>query len=82
MSSSGRDSDSWDQGHGMAAGDPSQSPAGERVGQSRTGFLEEEKQKEWGGQCFIRLFIGHWLTFCEHLLNDWVSRWMDEQRSK
>lgn len=57
MSSSGRDSDSWDQGHGMAAGDPSQSPAGERVGQSRTGFLEEEKQKEWGGQCFIRLFI-------------------------
>ncbi|KAI4536303.1 hypothetical protein MG293_013695 [Ovis ammon polii] len=27
MSSSGRDSDSWDQSHGMAAGDPSQSPA-------------------------------------------------------
>ena len=60
MSSSGRDSDSWDQSHGMAAGDPSQSPAGKRVGQIRTGFLEEENQKEWGGQCFIRLFIGHW----------------------
>ncbi|OWK14809.1 RPH3A [Cervus elaphus hippelaphus] len=30
MSSPGRDSDSWDQSHGTAAGDPSQSPAGLR----------------------------------------------------
>lgn len=60
MSSSGRDSDSWDQSHGMAAGDPSQSPAGERDGQIQTGFLTEENQKERGGQCFIHLFTGHW----------------------
>ena len=58
MSSSSRDSESWDQSHGGAAGDPSRSPAGERDGQIQTGFLDEENQKEWGEQWFFS-FI-HW----------------------
>lgn len=70
MSSSSRDSESWDQGHGGAAGDSSRSPAGERDGQIQTGFLDEENQREWRGQCFYSfvpsVFIEHQLcaTFC------------------
>lgn len=48
MSSSSRDSESWDHGHGSAASDSSRSPAGDRDGQIQTRFLDEENQKEWG----------------------------------
>lgn len=65
MSSAGRDSETWGHGHGGAAGDSSRSPAGEREGQIQAGFLDEENQKVWGGQCFYS--CTH-LAFAEHLL--------------
>lgn len=51
-SSSSRDPESWDQGHGVAAGDSSQSPADRRDGQTQADFLNEENQKGCGGPCF------------------------------
>ncbi|XP_030890676.1 rabphilin-3A [Leptonychotes weddellii] len=48
MSSSSRDSESWDHGHSGAASDSSRSPAGRKHGQIQTGFLDEENPKDWG----------------------------------
>lgn len=65
MSSASRDSEGWGHGHGGAAGDSSQSPAGEREGQIWAGFLDEENQKEWGGECFYSCIHS---VLTEHLL--------------
>lgn len=65
MSSSGRDSESWDQSHSGAASDPSRSPAGERDGQIQTGFLNEETQRI--GEDSV-LFI-YSLAFGRHSVN-------------
>lgn len=65
MSSSGRDTESWDQGHGTTAGDSSRSPAGEREGQIQAGCLAEASQKDWGGQC---LYSSVPLVLIKHLL--------------
>lgn len=61
MSSASRDSEGWGHGHGGAAGDSSRSPAGEREGQIQAGFLDEENQKEWGGECIHLVLIEHLL---------------------
>lgn len=67
MSSASRDSEGWGHGHGGAAGDSSRSPAGERErgGQIQAGFLDEENQNEWGGECFYSCIHS---VLIEHLL--------------
>lgn len=66
MSSSSRDSESWEHGQGAAAGDSSRSPAGESDGQVQTGFLAEEHRKERGGHCSYSFC--HQYLWREHLL--------------
>lgn len=58
MSSTSRDSENWDHGHGGAAGDSSRNPAGRRHGQIQTGFLDEEEgiQRNGGDSVLVHVF--------------------------